>query len=654
MNETHQITVAGIRRHVSERVRAALAALGVPDAGSRTVDLAPPPRPELGEYGFPCFALAKALRKAPPKIAEEVAAQIAPDELIEAVSTDKAYVNVRLRRGALIRIVLGEVLRRGERFGSEQAEPPRHFMVEYSAPNTNKPLHLGHLRNNVIGSSVSALLEFFGHRVTRINLVNDRGVHICKSMLAYRRWGEGITPEGAGKKGDHLVGDLYVRFDRELSQEYAGWLQGEAGQRALGAWLETPKGRAAVSAAKDPSAPRPERAFAESYKDDYFNSESSLGAEARRLLRRWEEGDPATLDLWRKLNGWVLAGFDASYRRMGVRFDHVQYESETYKLGKSIVEEGLRAGALRRLEDGAVVCDLDRVGLKGEKVLLRSDGTSVYMTQDLGTAVERFDRFRIDRLVYVVGDEQIYHFDVLFRVLGLLRPGLSQACYHLAYGMIRLPEGKMKSREGTVVDADELMDEMHRLAREETQSRAAEGKAHTEGISETELDHRAEHVSMAAIKYYLLKFTPRKSFEYNPRESIDFLGQTGPYCLFNYARTRSLLRRAGGSGAAEISFDPEVAARLGTDRELELVRLLAAFPDVVAHAVEALDPSRVCEYLFELSKSFAFIFTDKANHPIATCEDAQLRQARLLLATAVGYVIKAGLAVVGIEALEEM
>jgi arginyl-tRNA synthetase len=297
-----------------------------------------------------------------------------------------------------------------------------------------------------------------------------------------------------------------------------------------------------------------------------------------------------------------------------------------------------------------VVCDLSQVGLKGEKVLLRSDGTSVYMTQDLGTAVERFDRFKIDRLVYVVGDEQIYHFDVLFRILGLLRTGLAQACHHLAYGMIRLPEGKMKSREGTVVDADALMDEMHRLARAETAARSEEGKAHAEGISEEEIDHRAEHIAMAAIKYFLLKFTPRKSFEYDPKESIDFLGQTGPYCLFNYARTRSLLRKAGG----EPAFDAGAVSRLGTERELELVQRLADFPDAAAHAATSLDPSRIAEYLFELCKSFAFIFSDKANHPIVTCEDEELRRGRLMLVAAVGHVLKCGLGLLGIEALEEM
>jgi arginyl-tRNA synthetase len=350
------------------------------------------------------------------------------------------------------------------------------------------------------------------------------------------------------------------------------------------------------------------------------------------------------------MNDWVLRGFDESYRRMGVSFDHTQYESQTYKLGKEIIGEGLQRGVLKRLADGAVVCDLSQVGLKGEKVLLRSDGTSVYMTQDLGTAAERFDRFRLDHLVYVVGDEQVYHFDVLFRILGLLRPGLREACYHLAYGMIRLPEGKMKSREGTVVDADDLMDEMHRLARLETEARAAEGKAHTEGLSEAELEHRAERIAMAAIKYYLLKFTPRKSFEYDPRESIDFLGQTGPYCLFNYARTRSLLRRAG----EEPPFCEAAADRLQSERELEVIRRLADWPQTVARAAAALDPSRIAEYLFELCKSFAFIFTDKANHPIVTCEDPELRQGRLMLVAAVGHTLWAGLQLLGIEPLEEM
>jgi len=688
-----QLTVPDIRDHLRRRALAAIGAMGVET--DFEPELAPPPDPAMGELGFPCFVLARALRKAPPLIAEQLARQIEPDALIARVGTDKAYVNFQLRPQALIRVVLGQILREGERYGSGLAHPARHWMVEYSAPNTNKPLHLGHLRNNLLGASLARILAFHGHRVTRINLVNDRGVHICKSMLAYQRWGDGAEPEHTGKKGDHLVGQFYVLFEARFAEEYEGWQQTDAARQKLQRWLGTKAGRAALEAQdRDPGAPGPQVVFFKAFRDEYFNNESPLGAQVRQMLLDWEEGDPEVRSLWQRMNRWVMDGFDRSYSRMGVGFDHVQLESETYKLGKSLVQEGLEQGVLTRLSDGAVVCDLSQVGLRGDKVLLRSDGTSVYMTQDLGTAAERFERFDIDRLVYVVGDEQIYHFDVLFRVLGLLRPGLSEACYHLAYGMIRLPEGRMKSREGTVVDADDLMDEMHRLAREETLSRAEDGKAHTADLSQEELEHRAEGVGMAALKYFLLKFTPRKSFEYDPKESIDFLGQTGPYCLFNYARTRSLLRRAGGGvplphpaaprpgregvpqthpGAprqgredrhahpapqGREERDPELQletlARLGTDRELELVRLLAAFPEVVTRAAGGLDPSRVAEYLFDLCKSFAFIFTDKVNHPIVTCEDQELRRARLMLVTAIGHTLRAGLGLLGIEVLEEM
>ncbi len=609
-----QLTIAGLHQHLRDRVAAALSALGV-DPDAAPVELAPPPKPEMGDLGLPCFALAKLLRKAPPLIAKELAEQLEPDAVIAEVGTAGPYLNLRIDPGALVQIVIGQVLREGDRFGGGQAEPAGRWMVEYSAPNTNKPLHLGHVRNNLLGASIHAIIKHLGHQVTRVNLVNDRGVHICKSMLAYDKWGEGTDPVAAGKKGDHLVGDFYVLFDKHFDEEY-------------------------------------QAASFDGTKDEFFNSESALGAEVREMLLAWEAEDEGVRQLWQTMNGWVLEGFDRTYERMGVGFDRVQYESQTYKLGKALVQEGLDRGVLSRRDDGAVVCDLSQVGMEGEKVLLRSDGTSVYMTQDLGTAMERFDEDQreLDQLIYVVGDEQNYHFEVLFKILGLLRSGLTERCYHLGYGMIRLPEGKMKSREGKVVDADDLMDEVHRLARAETEQRAAAGKAHTEGISAEELDLRAELIGMAALKYFLLKFSPKKSFVYDPKESIDFLGQTGPYCLFNYARTRSLLRRAGG----EPEFDAQVVRRLGSERELEIVRLLAAFPDAVARAAKGLDPSRVAEYCFELCKSFAFVFTDKANHPIVTCEDTELRQARLMMAAAVGQTLRVALGLLGIEVLEEM
>lgn len=639
-----QLSVIEIRDALRATARAAISAL-VAEAAPDTpidvaIDLVTPPNPEMGDYGFPCFPLARVLRKGPPLIAKELAKKIQSDALIESVNAEGPYLNFRLRPQALVRVVIAEILRRREAYASGQVEEPEHWMVEFSSPNTNKPLHLGHIRNNLLGASVSALLAHYGHKVSRINLVNDRGVHICKSMLAYQEWGANTDPEKAGKKGDHLVGDFYVLFDRKLTEEYESWQRSDEAAHAYATWKTAQADDADLS----------EKAFYSQYKDNYFNTNSPLGAAVRQMLLDWEAEKEDVRALWSKMNGWVLKGFEASYARMGVEFDRYQFESETYRLGKALVEEGLEKGVLHQRADGATVCDLEQIKMTGEKVLLRSDGTSVYMTQDLGTAVERFDDFGVERLIYVVGDEQNYHFDVLFKVLGLLREGLSERCRHLAYGMIRLPDGKMKSREGTVVDADDLMNEMHRLAKAETEARAAEGKAHTEGISEAEVDLRAERIGMAALKYYLLKFSPRKSFEYDPKESIDFLGQTGPYCLFNYARTCSLLRKAGG----EPALDFAALDRLGSDRELEIVRALAQFTEVVAWAAKSLDPSRIAEYLFDLCKSFAFIFSDKENHPIVTCEDPQLRQGRLLLAAAVGSTVKTGLSLLGIEVLEEM
>ena len=646
--DNSSLTIAGLHQHLKDKLAAALVALGVEGVD---VELAPAPNPKMGDLGFPCFPLAKILKKGPPIIAKDLATKIETDEVIAEVIPAGPYVNFRIHRAAWAQVVVGQVLGQKDAFGADQAQPKQNWMVEYSAPNTNKPLHLGHTRNNLVGASVAAILRHYGHRVTRINLVNDRGVHICKSMLAYKLWGRSTDPEQAGKKGDKLVGDFYVQFDRRFNEEYTAWQKTDAAKEKLASYRESPAGKGAIDAAQKEAKPKSaEEVFFAGYKDDYFNSDSELGGQTRDLLLAWEAEDPEVRELWRKLNDWVLAGFDETYKRMGVGFEFVQRESETYKLGKKLVEEGLQAGVLHKREDGAVACDLTKVELQGEKVLLRKDGTSLYMTQDLGTAVERFDQFELDKLVYVVGDEQIYHFDVLFRVLDLLRPGMREKCYHLAYGMIRLPEGKMKSREGTVVDADDLMDEMHRLAKEETAARAAEGKAHSEGIDAATIEDRAERIGMSALKYYLLKFTPKKSFEYDPKESIDFLGQTGPYCLFNYARTRSLIRKAGG----EPAFDLQAVKRLESDRELELIRLIASFPEAVGRAVKGLDPSRIAEYCFDLCKSFAFIFTDKANHPIVTCEDPELRSARLMLATAVSTTLRVGLGFLGIEVFEEM
>lgn len=611
--EESEVTVHQLWERIRRKVADALAQLGIEEP----VEPVQPPSPEFGHLGFPVFKFAKTLRRAPDVIAKQAAELMETDDLVSKVVTLKGYVNFFLNEDTLGRVLLREILHKGDSFAANGFGGERRTLVEYSSPNTNKPLHLGHIRNNLLGLAVCKIISYYGHDVVRVNLINDRGVHICKTMLAYQRWGADVTPESSGRKGDHLIGDLYVRFDREFKEEYDLWKERTGGD--LG-------------------------------EDEYFNTHSQLGAEVRRLLAAWEAGDAEVLGLWRRMNDWVLAGFNQTYERMGCEFDVVQYESETYKLGKSLVQQGLESGIFTQRDDGAMVLDLATVGGEGEKVLLRSDGTSLYMTQDIGTAVTRLDNYSPDRLIYVVGDEQIYHFKLLFSILDLLRPGTGENCYHLAYGMVRLPEGKMKSREGKVVDADDLMDELKELARQELTQRAGEGRRHHEGMSAEELDMRAERIAQGALKFFIFRFTPPKSFEYNPEQSIDFNGQTGPYCMYTYARTRSLIRKGG----EEPEFDPKLVALLTEPTEKDMIRMLFEFPNVVARSAAALDPSKVSEYAFHLAASFAHMFTDRNNYPIVTCPDEQLRKARLMLAAAVGITVRAALGLLGIETLEEM
>jgi arginyl-tRNA synthetase len=640
--------IDGLEAHVAAVARAALAAHGLPD----DVNLAPAPNPEMGDLGLPCFAFAKAARKAPPVIAQELAGSMGPDAVIASVEAAGPYVNFRFRPEAMAAVVLGQALREGLDFGGEPApaEGQQTWLVEYSSPNTNKPQHLGHIRNNLLGFATSQLLAAVGHRVIKANLVNDRGIHICKSMLAYLRWGQGVTPESAGKKGDHLVGEFYVMFESRFREEYAAWLGTEAASGAFAEWLETGAGRAAARAAdKDPAAPPARAVFDAEFKADYFNAFSELGAAAKEMLRQWEAGDEATVALWKQMNGWVLDGFRATYARLGVAFDKYYFESDTYLLGKQIVREGLERGALRKLDDGAVVMDLDRIGLEGQKVLLRSDGTSVYMTQDLGTAAARFDEYDLAHMVYVVGDEQEYHFQVLFGVLSALRPELDGACTHLSYGMVLLPEGKMKSREGTVVDADDLMDEMTRLARVEIEQRAEQTG---EALDAAEASRRAEIIGLAALKYYVLRFTPKSTITFDPKKSIDFLGQTGPYCLYAYARIQSLLRKAG-LAADELALDTETAAALVSPLEAAVTKEIAALPKAVTYGARAYDPSKVAEQVYKIAKAFSSLYNDR-EHQIVGNPDPVLERARLQLAAATGFAIGAGLRLLGIETLDQM
>jgi arginyl-tRNA synthetase len=479
-------------------------------------------------------------------------------------------------------------------------------MIEYSSPNTNKPLHLGHIRNNLLGYSLSRILAANGNRVIKVNLVNDRGIHICKSMLAWQKWGNGETPENSGKKGDHLVGDYYVKFDIEYKKEIKhlvaqGMDQEEAARKA------------------------------------------PLIQEAQAMLRRWETGDAETVALWQTMNHWVYEGFDATYKKLGVDFDHVYYESQTYLSGKETVMEGLKKGVFYQKDDGSVWVDLTADGLD-EKLLLRSDGTSVYMTQDIGTACQRFDEYHIDELVYVVGNEQNYHFQVLSLVLDKLGYPWAKNLKHMSYGMVELPDGKMKSREGTVVDADDLMDEMTAAAREMSQEL---GKL--EELSATEADKIVNTIGLGALKYFMLKVDPKKNMLFNPKESIDFNGNTGPFIQYTHARIRSVLRKA-----TENHIDMDVNIDTGivlNEKEKSLIQAIYNFPKTVKNAAETYSPSLLANYAYELAKEYNQFYHD---YSILKEENISVRHFRILLSKYTAQVIRSAMDLLGIDVPDRM
>ena len=495
-------------------------------------------------------------------------------------------------------------------------QPDRHqlMMVEYSSPNTNKPLHLGHVRNNLLGYSIARIQEANGWKVVKTNIVNDRGIHICKSMLAWLKFGNGETPETSGKKGDHLIGDYYVRFDKEYKAQIAELM-------AKGMDEETAK------------------------------KEAPLMLEAQEMLRKWEANDPEIRALWAKMNEWVYAGFDETYKRLGVSFDKIYYESNTYLEGKSEVEKGLAAGQFYRREDGSVWADLTKDGLD-EKLLLRSDGTSVYMTQDIGTAKLRFQDYPIDKMVYVVGNEQEYHFKVLSILLDRLGFPFGKELVHFSYGMVELPNGKMKSREGTVVDADDLMDKMIEDAKEISKDKVhtlrsfPEGDKNTlQGITEAEADEIARKVGLGALKYFILKVDPRKNMLFNPAESIDFNGNTGPFIQYTYARIQSVLRKADHR-------DLEISkSRNLEDKELALIQRLTDYPAVVRNAGDNFSPAVICNYAYDLACDFNSFYHDLS---ILNEKDEQKRALRLLLAKNVAKVLASAMSLLGIEMPERM
>lgn len=567
-----------------------------PQAG--LIQLQPTRKEFEGDVTLVAFPLLKTSHKAPEATANEIGEWLKNNvEDVISYNVVKGFLNIKLS-GAFWSKVLREIASTPD-YGQLPATG-RTVMVEFSSPNTNKPLHLGHVRNNLLGWSVSQLLAANGHNVIRVNLVNDRGIHICKSMLAWLKCGNGITPEAAGKKGDHLIGDFYVKFNDLYKEDVA-------------------------------------RLVAEGMSQEEAEKEAPVLKEAQAMLVKWEQGDPEVRSLWQKMNGWVYAGFDQTYASLGISFDKIYYESNTYLLGKSLVEEGLKKGVFFRKEDNSVWCDLTGDGLD-QKLLLRGDGTSVYMTQDLGTACARHEEFNFDEHIYVVGNEQNYHFQVLKLILSKLGFDWSDAIYHLSYGMVELPEGKMKSREGTVVDADDLIEKMYNTAKETSMEL---GKL--EGMDEQEKDKLFKMLSLGALKYFIIKVDPKKTMLFDPKESIDFNGNTGPFIQYTHARIRSILRRAG-----EVA--PCSAAQL-LPKEEALIQILASYPDKIREAGQAHSPAVIANFAYDLAKEFNQYYHDTQ---ILKEEDSAVRAQRLLLLDVIARVLTHSMGILGIELPERM
>lgn len=554
-----------------------------------------------GDLTVVVFPFLKASRKNPETTATEIGEWLEKNvEAVEKFNVVKGFLNLSISPAYWLGLL--HDIAADEDWGIRKETPESDLvMVEYSSPNTNKPLHLGHVRNNLLGYSLSRILQANGHKVVKTNIVNDRGIHICKSMLAWKKWGEGITPEKAGKKGDHLIGDFYVAFDKHYKAEVKELMEKEG------------------------------------LSEEEAEKRSPLMAEAREMLRKWEQNDPEVRALWKMMNEWVYAGFDETYKRLGVDFDKIYYESDTYLEGKDLVLGGLEKGIMFRKDDGSVWADLTNDGLD-HKLLLRADGTSVYMTQDIGTAKLRYQDYPIDKMIYVVGNEQNYHFQVLSLLLDRLGFKWGKDLTHFSYGMVELPEGKMKSREGTVVDADDLIDTMVSGAAEMSAERLGE-------MSEEEAAEVARMVGLGALKYFLLKVDPKKNMLFNPKESIDFNGNTGPFIQYTYARINSVIRKAG-------DFNPEATPKAEPNqKESTLVQKVADFPSVVADAGRNYSPAVIANYAYDLAKEYNQFYHD---YSILREENKEVRDLRLLISFVVARTLKSAMALLGIEMPERM
>ena len=568
-----------------------------------------------GHLTLVVFPFLRMSKKGPEQTAQEIGEYLLANEpsLVAKFNVIKGFLNLTIASSAWIELLNG--IQADPRYGlTEATDQSPLVMIEYSSPNTNKPLHLGHVRNNLLGNALANIIAANGNRVVKTNIVNDRGIHICKSMLAWLKYGNGETPESSGKKGDHLIGDYYVAFDKHFKAEVKELM---AKYMAEGMNEEEAKAKA--------------------------EAESPLMKEAREMLVKWEAGDPEVRALWKKMNDWVYAGFDETYKMMGVTFDKIYYESNTYLEGKKKVLEGLEKGLFYRKEDGSVWADLTGEGLD-HKLLLRADGTSVYMTQDIGTAEQRFADYPIDKMIYVVGNEQNYHFQVLSILLDRLGFEWGKSLVHFSYGMVELPEGKMKSREGTVVDADDLMEEMINTAKETS---GELGKL--DGLTQAEADDIARIVGLGALKYFILKVDARKNMTFNPKESIDFNGNTGPFIQYTYARIQSVLRKAAEAGIV-IPEQLHPGIELSTKEE-GLIQMLADFAGVVKQAGEDYSPSGIANYCYDLVKEYNQFYHD---YSILREENADVKVFRLALSREVGKVVRLGMGLLGIEVPERM
>ena len=578
-----------------------------------------------GDFTIVLFPYLKAIRKKLPEIGEEVGEYLLNNiDDVRAHNTIKGFLNLSLS-DAFWKSQLYKAADLGDQFGRGEAKDTT-VMVEFCSPNTNKPLHLGHIRNILLGWSASEILKFGGYKVINTQIINDRGIAVCKSMLAWQKFANGETPESSGVKGDHFVGKYYVLFDQKLKDEYQQWQSAEEGQATYNQLKK-----------EDESL----EGFFKRYKNTYFNENSALGKEAKAMLLKWEAGDDAVVDLWKKMNSWVYEGFEKTYEALGVRFDKLYYESDTYLLGKQSVEKGLASEVFFQKEDGSVWIDLEEAGMD-QKIVLRSDGTAVYMTQDIGTAQVRYEDFKAEKMVYVVGDEQDYHFKVLFEIMKQLKEPFADGLFHLSYGMVDLPTGRMKSREGTVVDADDLVKEVIGEAALSTEERAE-----IEGLPQGEKDKIHEILGLGALKFFILKVQPQKRMTFDPKSSVDMQGQTGPYIQNAYVRVQSLLRKSEG---VDVTAKTEDYKELHP-QEIGLSKLLVQFPGLVEEAAQKYDPSIIANYCYALAKDYHRFYHDVR---ILSADSSAAKVFRLQLSAVVASVLETAMKLLGVDMPDRM